>query len=604
MTRFATYPDDSLGGDRIRSLLRLLPYLSRRKGQYALGALCLLVMNAAPIALPWIIGGIVDMLRATHASGGSLPSGFIPQKVLLLTSIALVGGAGMFGMRWLLIGASRRIEFEIRQDFFAHLMRLDLPYYGRTPVGDLMARAGSDLNAVRMLLGPGVMYSINTLTMLIFTLSLMFLIDWKLTLLGLSPLPVLSVLIYFISSRFHSGFTRIQEQYSRLSTRVQENLSGIRVIKAFGREHHEEGRFAREGWAYYRENLKLYRMMALFMPILRMLSGVAIVLILFYGGRAVAAERISIGELVAFIQYMIRLSWPMAALGWVTGIVQRGIASWQRMLVIMDTEAADATDPSLDSEARLGGKLEIRRLSFSYEGEPVLKEIDLILPAGGSLGIIGPTGSGKTTLLRLLPRLEEPAPGTIFLGGRDITELPLQSLRRTVAWAGQEPLLFSESLAENLRYGDPDVSPERRDQVAAEAGILDEVRGFGEGWDTLIGERGVNLSGGQKQRLTLARAFLKDASLLLLDSPFASVDTHTEESILAALRARGGRQSTILVSHRVSTVRHCDQIVVLDRGRIVEQGSHTELLAVGGLYRRLHERQLIEEELGPRREQA
>ncbi len=604
MTRFATYPDDSLGGDRIRSLLRLLPYLSRRRGHYALGALCLLVMNAATIALPWIIGGIVDMLRATHESGGALPSAFIPQKVLLLTSIALVGGAGMFGMRWLLIGASRRIEFEIRQDFFAHLMRLDLPFFGRTPVGDLMARSGSDLNAVRMLLGPGVMYSINTLTMLIFTLSLMFLIDWKLTLLGLSPLPILSVLIYFISSRFHSGFTRIQEQYSRLSTRVQENLSGIRVIKAFGREQHEEVRFAREGWAYYHENLKLYRMMALFMPILRMLSGVAIVLILFYGGRAVAAERISIGELVAFIQYMIRLSWPMAALGWVTGIVQRGIASWQRMLVIMDTEGADATDPSLESSERLGGELEIRRLSFSYEGEQVLKEIDLILPAGSSLGIIGPTGSGKTTLLRLLPRLEEPAPGTIFLGGRDITELPLQSLRRTVAWAGQEPLLFSESLAENMRYGDPDVSPERRDQVAAEAGILDEVRGFGEGWDTLIGERGVNLSGGQKQRLTLARAFLKDASILLLDSPFASVDTHTEESILAALRARGGRQSTILVSHRVSTVRHCDQIVVLDRGKIVEQGSHTELLAVGGLYHRLHERQLIEEELGPRREQA
>ncbi len=604
MTRFATYPDDSLGGDRIRSLLRLLPYLSRRRGHYALGALCLLVMNAATIALPWIIGGIVDMLRATHESGGALPSAFIPQKVLLLTSIALVGGAGMFGMRWLLIGASRRIEFEIRQDFFAHLMRLDLPFFGRTPVGDLMARSGSDLNAVRMLLGPGVMYSINTLTMLIFTLSLMFLIDWKLTLLGLSPLPILSVLIYFISSRFHSGFTRIQEQYSRLSTRVQENLSGIRVIKAFGREQHEEVRFAREGWAYYHENLKLYRMMALFMPILRMLSGVAIVLILFYGGRAVAAERISIGELVAFIQYMIRLSWPMAALGWVTGIVQRGIASWQRMLVIMDTEGADATDPSLESSERLGGELEIRRLSFSYEGEQVLKEIDLILPAGSSLGIIGPTGSGKTTLLRLLPRLEEPAPGTIFLGGRDITELPLQSLRRTVAWAGQEPLLFSESLGENLRYGDPDVSPERRDQVAAEAGILDEVRGFGEGWDTLIGERGVNLSGGQKQRLTLARAFLKDASILLLDSPFASVDTHTEESILAALRARGGRQSTILVSHRVSTVRHCDQIVVLDRGKIVEQGSHTELLAVGGLYHRLHERQLIEEELGPRREQA
>jgi ATP-binding cassette, subfamily B, multidrug efflux pump len=604
MIRPAPYPGDPLGGDLIRSLLRLLPYLSRRKRRFALGVGCLLVMNASTIALPWIIGSIVDMLRAIHETGGTLPSGYILRQVLLLTSIALVGGAGMFGMRWLLIGASRQIEFEIRQDFFAHLMRLDLPYFGRTPVGDLMARAGSDLNAVRMLLGPGVMYSINTTTMLFFTLSLMFLIDWKLTLLGLSPLPVLSVLIYFISSRFHSGFTRIQEQYSRLSTRVQENLSGIRVIKAFGRERHEEERFSREGWAYYHENLKLYRMMALFMPILRMLGGVAIVLILFYGGRAVAVERISMGELVAFIQYMIRLSWPMAALGWVTGIVQRGIASWQRMLAIMDTQPASGEASPLELTESVGGELEIRRLSFSYGSDRVLSDIDLVLPAGDSLGIIGPTGSGKTTLLRLLPRLEEPAPGTIFLGGRDITELPLSSLRSAVAWAGQEPLLFSESLAENLRYGDPDVSPERRDRVAEEAGILAEVLEFSEGWDTLIGERGVNLSGGQKQRLTLARAFLKDAALLILDSPFASVDTHTEESILAALRARSGRQSTILVSHRVSTVRHCDQIIVLEHGRVVERGDHRELLARGGLYQRLHERQLLEEELGPRREQA
>lgn len=595
------YCEASPGGNRIRSLLRLLPCLARRKGRFGLGILCLLVMNIATIALPWIIGGIVDLLRTTHESGGSLPDGYVIRKVLLLTAIATIGGAGMFGMRWLLIGASRRIEFEIRQDFFAHLMRLDLPFFSRTPVGDIMARAGSDLNAVRMLLGPGVMYTLNTLTMLGFTLSLMFFIDWKLTLLGLSPLPVLSVMIYFISSRFHRGFTRIQEQYGRLSTRVQENLAGIRVIKAFGRERHEEKRFAREGWAYYRENLKLYRMMALFMPILRMLGGVAIVLILYYGGKAVTAERISIGELVAFIQYMIRLSWPMAALGWVTGIVQRGIASWERMLVILDTPGAEE-EP--DDSARIAGDLEIRGLDFAYGDQQVLTGIDLQLPAGNSLGIIGPTGSGKTSLLRLLPRLEEPASGRIFLDGRDITTLPLASLRAAVAWAGQEPLLFSESLAENMRYGDPEVSDARRDRVAEEAGILDEVVGFTDGWETLIGERGVNLSGGQKQRLALARAFLKDAGLLILDSPFASVDTHTEERILAALRERSGRQSTILVSHRVSTVRHCDQIIVLDGGRIVERGDHDELLAAGGLYHRLHERQLLEEELGPRREQA
>ncbi len=307
---------------------------------------------------------------------------------------------------------------------------------------------------------------------------------------------------------------------------------------------------------------------------------------------------------MAFIQYMIRLSWPMAALGWVTGIVQRGIASWQRMLLVFDTEPAVGGLPSGDATEILRGDLEIRKLVFSYDQERTLKEIDLFLPAGDSLGIVGPTGSGKTTLLRLLPRLEEPDPGTVFLDGRDITELPLPILRSAVAWAGQEPLLFSESLEENLRYGDPDVSPQRRDQVAEDAGILAEVQSFSRGWETLIGERGVNLSGGQKQRLTLARAFLKNAALLILDSPFASVDTQTEEQILSALRARKGRQSTILVSHRVSTVRHCDQIIVMNHGRIVERGKHSELLTLGGLYHRLHERQLLEDELGPRREQA
>lgn len=588
----------------IRLLLRLLPYIAKRKTRYTLGLFCLFGSNLAAIALPWFVGDIVDVLRDTHESGAALPEGFLIHGVLLLTGIALGGGAFMFGMRWLLIGASREIEFEIRQDFFAHLLRLDLPYFQRTAVGDLMARAGSDLNAVRMLLGPGVMYTINTLIILTLTLSLMFFIDFKLALLGLSPLPLLSVLIYLISSRFHRGFTRIQEQYSRLSTRVQENLAGIRVIKAFCREENEEARFRREGWAYYRENLRLYRMMALFMPTLRMLGGAAIVLILFYGGRAVSDGRISVGELVAFIQYMIRLSWPMAALGWVTGIVQRGSASWQRLLKIFDTEPAIVDGPEQVEVGELTGALSIRGLTFAYGDREVLSDIHLELPAGASLGIVGPTGAGKTTLLRLIPRLEDPPPGSIFLDGRDITRLPLATLRASVAWAGQEPLLFSESLAENLRYGLADFDDAGRDRAADAAAILAEIRAFPADWATLIGERGVNLSGGQKQRLTLARAFLKPSPLLILDAPFASVDTHTEEHILASLRGWRGGRSIILVSHRVSTVRHCDHIVVMDAGRIVETGDHASLLATAGLYARLHERQLLEDELDRGREQA
>lgn len=571
-----------------------------------MGALCLVGSNGAIIAVPWVVGDIVDVLSAAHASGAALPDHFIAHSILLLTGLSLAGGAFMFGMRWLLIGLSREVEFELRQDFFEHLLTLDLPYFQRTPVGDLMARAGSDMNAVRMLLGPGIMYTINTTIMLGFTLSLMFVIDPKLTLLGLSPLPVLSVLIYLISSRFHRGFTRIQEQYSRLSTRVQENLSGIRVIKAFGRERSEERRFETEGWAYYRENLRLYRMMALFMPTLRMLSGMAIVLILYFGGRAIGEGRVTVGELVTFIQYMIRLSWPMAALGWVTGIVQRGIASWQRLLTVLDTAPAlDAPAlPPGQTPAALPGELSVRGLSFDYGELPILRDISFELPRGGSLGIVGPTGCGKTTLLRLIPRLVDPPPGTVFVAGRDVTTLPLATLRESVAWAGQEPLLFSESLEENLRYGDPDLDAEARDRAAAQAGILDEVRAFQSGWDTLIGERGVNLSGGQKQRLALARAFLKPAGLLILDAPFASVDTHTEERILSGLRSGGGDRSTILVSHRVSSVCHCDSILVMDAGRIVEQGDHATLLARGGLYAALNERQLLEDELGERREQA
>ena len=563
----------------------------------------MLLSNLAATAIPWLVGEVVDGLRKAHAAGGQLPPGFLSQHILLLSALSLLGGAFMFGMRYLLIGISRDIEFELRDDFFAHLLRLDPAYYQRQPVGDLMTRAGSDLGAVRMLLGPGVMYTMNTAAALVMTLTLMLATDWRLTLLGLSPLPVLSLLIYLISSRFHRGYTTIQEQFSRLTSRVQENLSGIRIVKAFGREESELERFRHEGSAYSRANLRLYGMMALFMPTLRLLSGLSIVIILFFGGRAVAKGQISLGELVAFIQYMIRLSWPMAALGWVTGIIQRGSASWLRLVEVLDQEPAIQGPPLAPTDAPLRGALEIRGLSFAYAGHPVLREINLELPAGASLGIVGPTGSGKTTLLRLIPRLLDPPVGSIFLAGRDITSLPLAQLRASIAWAGQEPRLFSESLDANLRHGDLGIDPAARDRAAQDAGVLEEVLGFPAGWETPIGERGVNLSGGQQQRVSLARALLKDASLLILDAPFASVDTQTEERILAALRADTQSRTLILVSHRVSTVRNCDQIVVLDGGRIVAAGNHASLLAAGGLYARLHERQLLEEELDRSRDE-
>ena len=560
----------------------------------SIGVIFLVFANLFSLWIPRLVGEIIDALKT--AGEGGISREFLLKQALLLVGLTLLASISRFFMRWLMISASRRAEFDIRNDFFEKLLGLDAPWYQKTPVGDLMARATNDLNAVRMLLGPGIMYTFNIIVTLTVALSFMLSLDWRLTLISLIPLPFLSLVVFRISSRLHKGFEKIQARFSSMTTRVQENFSGIRVVKAFVREDREIDRFEEENQEYYEQNLAMARIMGLFHPSMRMFSGIAIILVLYFGGHAVLAERLSLGALVAFMQYLILLSWPIAAMGWVTSIVQRGSASWKRLLEIFDAEAAiaDGTQ-SLDSD--VSGHLEFKGLDFSVGTAEILKDIHLDIPAGSSLAITGATGSGKSTLLNFIPRILDPPPGTVFLDGHDIRDLKLADLRQQIAWVGQEPLLFSESLQSNIGFGANEPQQGPLTQVAADAAILEEIEEFPQAWKTLVGERGTKLSGGQKQRVSLARALLRGAPLLILDAPFSSVDTHTEEKILANLEGYFKDRTVLLISHRASTLRMADRICVLAEGRIAELGSHDELLALGGLYTELHQRQLLVDEL-------
>lgn len=558
------------------------------------GVVFLIFANLFTLLIPRLVGGIIDGLQ--NAGEGEITREYLFQQAGLLVLLTLLGGISRFFMRWLMIGASRKAEYDIRNDFFEKLLSLDAPWYQKTPVGDLMARATNDLNAVRMLLGPGIMYTFNISVTVTIALALMLSLDWRLTLLSLLPLPFLSLVVFRISSRLHKGFEIIQARFSSMTTRVQENFSGIRVVKAFVREDHEVDRFEDENREYYKQNLAMAKLMGLFHPSMRLFSGMAVIIVLYFGGQAVLAGRVSLGALVAFMQYLILLSWPIAAMGWVTSIVQRGSASWIRLLAILDAEA-EISDGPFGLKASAKGHLELRDLNFSVDETEILKDIRIDIPAGSSLAITGATGSGKSTLLNFIPRLLDPPPGTVFLDGQDIRELKLADLRKQIAWVGQEPLLFSETLESNMGFGESGAEHHALQKVALDAGILEEIEEFPQGWDTLVGERGTKLSGGQKQRVSLARALLRGAPILILDAPFSSVDTHTEEKILANLHDYFEDRTVLLISHRASTLRMAERICVMEEGRIAELGSHEELLALGGLYADIYHRQLLEDEL-------
>ena len=507
------------------------------------------------------------------------------------------------------------IEYDIRNAFFANLQRLPLGYYQTRRTGDLMSRATNDLNAVRMMIGPAVMYSANTVLVFIVAILVMLSIDVRLTLIALLPLPFVSLSVWYFGKAIHERFESIQAQLSELSAVVQENLAGVRVVRAYTQEAHEIERFRAANLEYVARNRRLIGLQGMFYPSMTFFLGIGALLVLWLGGQAVIRGRITLGEFFAFNSYLALLAWPMIAFGWVTNILQRGMASWGRMLEIMDAVPAisDVAVTGRGKAAPLAGAIEIRDLTFTYPGTdvPVLRDISLHVPAGSTAAVIGATGSGKSTLLSLLPRLHEPPAGTVLIDGIDVREIPLARLRGAIGCVPQEAFLFSDSLAGNIQFAGEEgrlkpasteegrlkAAKDRMTHAAAVARLDKDVPEFPKGFDTIIGERGITLSGGQKQRTAIARAVFANPRMLLLDDALSAVDTHTEDEILARLRSVMRERTSIIVAHRVSTVRHADQILVLDTGRIVERGSHNELVARGGLYASLYRKQLLEEEL-------
>ena len=592
------------------ALRRLLPFVLRYRQQFFFGLLCVVLTTAIQLLPPWVLKYAVDDLTtAVTVSKLLLYAG-------LILVIACTGAFFRFWMRRVLIGASRRIEYDIRNAFFANLQRMPLGYYQTRRTGDLMSRATNDLNAVRMMIGPAVMYSANTVLVFVVAILVMLSIDARLSLIALLPLPLVSLSVWYFGKAIHERFEAIQAQLSELSAVVQENLAGVRVVRAYTQEAHEIERFRNANVEYVSRNRRLIGLQGMFYPSMTFFLGIGALLVLWLGGQEVIRGRITLGEFFAFNSYLALLAWPMIAFGWVTNILQRGMASWGRMLEIMDAVPAisDAAVTERGKAAPLTGAIKIRDLTFTYPGAdaPVLRDISLDIPAGSTAALIGATGSGKSTLLSLLPRLHEPPPGTVLIDGIDVREIPLERLRGAIGFVPQEAFLFSDSLAGNIQFaGEGRLKPayrqapaastelahDRMMHAAAVARLDKDVEEFPKAYDTIIGERGITLSGGQKQRTAIARAVFADPRILVLDDALSAVDTYTEDEILSRLRGVMRERTSLIVAHRVSTVRQADQIFVLDAGRIVERGSHDALVARGGLYAALYRKQLLEEEL-------
>ena len=572
-------------------LRRLLDYFARYKRSLTLGSICVVASAVFSLVKPIIIGNAVDTL------GGTFTRGVLIRYGLLLIGAAAVEGLFLYLQRWILIGMSRHIEYDMRNDFYQHLQRLPLHYYQGQRTGDLMSRATNDLASVRMLIGPGVMHSISALLVVVGSFLMMVRIDLSMALVALLAVPIVGGMAKTFGERIHVRSKAVQDYFGDISARVQENLAGVRVVRAFTREENEIESFKRMNHEFVERNRSLIRLNATFHPTLHTLVGIMFIFVFYAGSHKLIAGTMTIGEFVAFQFYLGRLIWPLIALGWVINLFQRGMASMKRLHEVWSVETSVDPAASEPSTQLSTAELEIRDLTFSYGHRPVLRDINLTVEHGQTIGIVGRTGSGKSTLLLLLTRAFEPPPGTIFVAGRPIETIPLRELREWIGMVPQETFLFSESIAENIRFGRADATDAEVDEVADQAGLTNDVATFSDGLRTIIGERGITLSGGQKQRTAIARALVRDPMMLILDDSLSAVDTHTEERILNALRTIRKGRTVLIVSHRVSSVKDADHIVVLGDGAIVERGTHETLLDKGGYYADLYRRQTIEAEL-------
>jgi len=576
------------------NLKSLKKYFVRYKRKIFWGMLFILISNGFSTYVPILIKDAINDLQKTVSQQALINYG------LLIAGTSLIAGVFRFLIRQTIIVVSREIEFDLRQDFWAHIQRLPLRYFQNNSTGNIMAHATNDINAVRMFIGPAVMYTIDTGIRFLIVFWIMLSIDISVTLYSLLPLPFLSFMIYFIGKKIHVRFTAIQEKFSELTTKAQENYSGIRVIKSYVREENEIDEFANLSKDYLHRNMKLVKIQALFQPILFLLTGISVIIVIWVGGSEVINNGLKLGDITALIIYLGLLIWPIIAFGWVINIIQQAEASMKRLNKILaepfEVEETEETDFSIKG---LHGKILLKNVSFRYKEHlpEVLKNINLEIPVGTTLAIMGLTGAGKTTLINLLPRLYDITGGEIFIDDIPINKIPLATLRRHIGFVQQETFLFSDSIANNLCYGLREGNYEKMMEASRIAQFDKDVKDFPNGYETIIGERGITLSGGQKQRATIARSLVIDPKILILDDSFSAVDTHTEEEILKDLKIFMKERTSVIISHRISTVKDADKIVVLDKGTIAEEGTHDELLALNKLYADIYYKQLLEKEI-------